>query len=286
MKKIFWYVLLIFIIVVIISLIVITERKTEVEIKSEKPKNEKTEKLSLLNNIDKKIDYFNYNYLDRYINYKNSNSNLDDIDIIIRVNIGLDQPFYQNTKQSNKLNDITILINKYIYLPEDYVPNNLTNISPGFSKSTKQLVYEAKEAFEKMANAAKEQGYTIRVISAYRSYDYQKGLYDNYVQKDGVKLADTYSARPGFSEHQTGLVVDIDNGKVDFNNFENTKEFNWMKENAHIYGFILRYPKDKENITGYDYESWHYRYVGKDIATFIKENNLTFDEYYIKYISK
>lgn len=284
MKKIFWYVLLIFIVVVTLTLVVIISKKTD--IKQEKPQDEKQEKLKLLNNIDKKIDYFHYTYLDRYIAYKQKNSLLSDMDIVTRVNLGLDQPFYQNTRQSNQLNKTTILVNKYIYLPEDYVPNNLTTISSDFSSSTRQLVYEAKEAFEKMASAAKEQGYTIRAISAYRSYEYQKGLYDNYVQKDGVELADTYSARPGFSEHQTGLVVDIDNGTVDYNNFESTEEFKWMDENAQNYGFILRYPKDKECITGYDYESWHYRYVGKEIATFIKNNNLTYDEYYARYIDK
>ncbi len=284
MKKIFWYLLLVFIVVVIISLIIITEKKNPVQ--NEKTKNVKTEKLSLLNNIDKKLDYFNYNYLDRYVQYKKCNPSLSDTDIITRVNIGLDKPFYQNTKLSNKLNKITILVNKYIYLPEDYTPNNLTNIKEEFTNSTRQLVYEAKEAFEKMATAAKDQNYTIRAISAYRSYDYQKGLYDNYVKKDGIEKADTYSARPGYSEHQTGLVVDIDNAKTDYNNFETTEEFKWMQENAHNYGFILRYPKDKENITGYEYESWHYRYVGKEIATFIINNNLTFDEYYIRYIEK
>ncbi len=284
MKKIFWYVLLIFIVVVTLTLVVIISKKTD--IKQEKPQDEKQEKLKLLNNIDKKIDYFHYTYLDRYIAYKQKNSLLSDMDIVTRVNLGLDQPFYQNTRQSNQLNKTTILVNKYIYLPEDYVPNNLTTISSDFSSSTRQLVYEAKEAFEKMASAAKEQGYTIRAISAYRSYEYQKGLYDNYVQKDGVELADTYSARPGFSEHQTGLVVDIDNGTVDYNNFESTEEFKWMDENAQNYGFILRYPKDKECITGYNYESWHYRYVGKEIATFIKNNNLTYDEYYARYIDK
>lgn len=283
MKKIFWYSLLIFTAVVIITLVVIIEKKVEVK---EQPKDEKKEKLELLNNIDKKIDYFHYSYLDRYVEYKQKNLSLSDIDIITRVNLGLDQPFYQNTRQSDKLNKTTILVNKYIYLPEDYVPNNLVNISSEFSSSTRQLVYEAKDAFEKMATAAKEQGYTIRAISAYRSYEYQKGLYDNYVQKDGQELADTYSARPGYSEHQTGLVIDIDNGKTDYNNFESTEEFKWMEENAATYGFILRYPKDKECITGYDYESWHYRYVGKEIAIFIKNNNLTFDEYYVRYIDK
>lgn len=284
MKKLFWYVLLIFVVVVIISLVTFIEKKSNNENKS--TNNETTNKLAYLNNIDKKIDYFNYQYLERYVNYKKCNPTLSDIDIVTRVNLNLDIPYYQNTRQSNKLNQTTILVNKYIYLPEDYIPNNLTTISSDFTSSTRQLVYEAKEAFEKMATAAKEQGYTIRVISAYRSYEYQKGLYDNYVNKDGIEKADTYSARPGHSEHQTGLVIDIDNGKVDYNNFESTEEFKWMEENAHTYGFILRYPKGKENITGYSYESWHYRYVGETIATFIKNNNLTLDEYYIRYIDK
>lgn len=284
MKKVFWYFLLVFIIVVILSLIFIIDKK--IDQKEEPTQDETKEKLSLLNNIDRKIDYFHYQYLDRYLDYKEKHSNLMDIDIITRVNLGLDSPFYQDTKQSDKLNKITILVNKYIYLPEDYIPNNLTKISSEFSSSTKELVYEAKEAFEKMAISAKEEGYSIRAISAYRSYSYQKGLYDNYVSQDGVELADTYSARPGYSEHQTGLVVDVDNGKVDFNRFEETEEFNWMNSHAHEYGFILRYPKGKEDITGYDYEAWHYRYVGKEIATFMKNNNLTFDEYYARYIDK
>ena len=284
MKKIFWYVLLIFIVIVTITLVVIIDKK--IDIKKNPIKDERKEKLELLNNIDKKIDYFKYSYLDRYIDYKKKCNTLSDIDIITRVNLGLDQPFYQNTKKSIKLNQNTILVNKYIYLPEDYIPDKLTTISKEFSSSTKGLTYEAKEAFEKMAKSAKEQGYTIRAISAYRSYEYQKNLYDNYVKQDGVELADTYSARPGFSEHQTGLVVDIDNGKTDFNHFENTEEFKWMQKNAQTFGFILRYPKGKEDITGYDYEAWHYRYVGENIATFMNNNNLTLDEYYARYIDK
>ena len=284
MKKAFWYVLITFITIVIISLVVIIDKK--VAAPTENKVDEKTEKLKLLNNVDKKIDYFHYQYLDRYIDYKKKNPSLSDIDIVTRVNIGLDQPFYQNTRQSNKLNQNSILVNKYIYLPDDYVPSNLETISSNFSNSNKMLVYEAKEQFEKMATAALKENYRIRAISAYRSYQYQKGLYDSYQKQDGTSKADTYSARPGYSEHQTGLVVDIDNEKVDYNDFETTEEFNWMQKNAHLFGFILRYPKDKEDITGYSYESWHYRYVGVEIASFIKENNLTLDEYYVRYIEK
>jgi len=103
-------------------------------------------------------------------------------------------------------------------------------------------------------------------------------------ERDGVEEADTYSARPGFSEHQTGLTVDVDNAKLSYTDFDKTNEFKWMMENAHRFGFILRYPKDKEDITGYSYESWHYRYVGVDIATYIYEHNITLDEYYVRFI--
>lgn len=284
MKKIFWYVLLIFIGVVVVSLIVFVDKK--VNHTNKNTTNEKTDKLNYLNNIDKKIDYFNYQYLDRYVDYKKYNTTLSDVDVITRVNLNLDVPYYQNTRQSTKLNKTDILVNKYIYLPSDYVPNNLTELSSKFTDSNKLLVYEAKEAFEKMATKAKEDGYNLRVISAYRSYEYQTTLYDNYVKKDGVDKADKYSARPGHSEHQTGLVIDIDNISTNYENFESTEEFKWMMDNSYKYGFILRYPEGKENITGYDYESWHYRYVGEKIANFIVSNNLTFDEYYVRYIDK
>ena len=109
-------------------------------------------------------------------------------------------------------------------------------------------------------------------------------LYQNYVAQDGIAAADTYSARPGYSEHQSGLVVDIDNGKVPYTSFETTKEYTWMVDHAYQFGFILRYPKGTDAITGYQFEAWHYRYVGKEIALKIKNTHLTFDEYYARYL--
>ncbi|MBE6147500.1 MAG: D-alanyl-D-alanine carboxypeptidase family protein [Firmicutes bacterium] len=234
--------------------------------------------------IENIIPYYKQELENRYQSYKDKNPNLTEEEIITNVNIGLDSPFYTNTKQTDLSNHITLLTNKYLYLPEDYIPKNLESINKNFTNGTKQLVKEAKIAFEKMATDAKQEGYNIRAISAYRSYSYQQVLYQKYVLNDGPEKADTYSARPGFSEHQTGLVVDIDNIKRDFNNFESTEEFKWMTNNAHDYGFILRYPKGKEHITGYQYEAWHYRYVGEKIAKNIKKENTTYDEYYIKYL--
>jgi len=244
------------------------------------------EKLKILGNINKKISYFKDDYIDRYIEYKTKNKKLSNSRIVLEVNMGLDKDFYTNIYPSPNQNTHFILVNKYYYLEKNYKPDKLEKIDSKYSFGEKYLANVARISFECLAKKAKEEGLTIRAVSTYRSYDYQSNLYNNYVKEDGVSNADKYSARPGFSEHQTGLAVDVDNGVSGYNNFENTKEFTWMMENAHKYGFILRYPKDKEYITGYIYEAWHYRYVGVEVATFIHKNNLTYEEYYFKYIDK
>ena len=103
-------------------------------------------------------------------------------------------------------------------------------------------------------------------------------LYDKYVKKDGIKAADTYSARPGHSEHQTGLAIDLKNMALKKTRLSES-DFDWLEANAHKYGFIVRFPKDKEQITGYKFENWHIRYVGKEAATEIMDKNLTLEEY-------
>lgn len=230
------------------------------------------------------VPYYHSNYLTRYQKYKESYPELSDQEIVTRVNIGLDNSFYTNTKETPFLNTTYLLTNKYLYMPASYIPLNLEYINENYTSGKRQLVKEARISFEQMAKNAEIEGFTIRAISAYRSYQYQKDLYERYVSEDGVDKADTYSARPGFSEHQTGLVVDVDNRVTSYTSFHDTKEFVWMQNNAYKYGFILRYPEGCENITGYTYESWHYRYVGIEIATKMKELGLTFDEYYVQYI--
>lgn len=235
-------------------------------------------------NAFSKFSYYKEDLLQRYEDYKIKNDSLSDEDIVTQVNIGLDQPYYTNTEKTPFLNKNYILSNKYFYMDSTYVPDNLEKIDSLYSKGERLLVHDARIEFEQMAKDAKNQGYTIRAMSAYRSYQYQENLYNRYVKEDGVREADTYSARPGFSEHQTGLVVDIDNNSSIYTKFGDTKEFQWMMENAYKYGFILRYPEGREHITGYTYESWHYRYVGREIAGQMRKENLTFDEYYMRYL--
>ena len=198
-------------------------------------------------------------------------------DAIIQVNIGLNNPFYTNTKETIDQGILT-LVNKYNYVKRNYVPSNLIEIS-GL-----KINKEAYEAYLKMQEDIEKEGLSIRIISAYRSFDYQENLYNNYLKYETRSLVDTYSARAGYSEHHTGLAIDIDNNKLNYNKFYLTKEFLWMQDNAYKYGFILRYPKDKEKITGYSYEPWHYRYVGKEIAEYIKKHNSTYEEYYYEFI--
>lgn len=175
--------------------------------------------------------------------------------------------------------DILVLVNKERKLPSDYIPKDLEEIDIQYANENKYLVKEAKNAFEKLSEDAKKEGYLIVAASAYRDYEYQKELYDYYVKEKGIDYASKCSAPPGHSEHQTGLAVDVMGSNLDYDEFESSMEFPWMKENAHKYGFILRYPKGKEEITGFKYEPWHYRYVGVEAATYLYTNHLTLEEY-------
>ena len=193
------------------------------------------------------------------------------------------------TKDCNiKKNEITIikspesldvLVNKYNKLNSDYVPNDLKIIPLDYSNSDKYLREEAANNFIKLSSDASNLGYKIIITSAYRSYEYQNKLYSDYKEKYDLEYTSSCCAQAGFSEHQTGLAIDVMGSNNDYHKFFESKEFEWMINNAHKYGFILRYPKDKENITGFKYEPWHYRYVGITLATYIYENNITLEEY-------
>ena len=143
-----------------------------------------------------------------------------------------------------------------------------------------------KNAFEELAKNAKKEGYTILIVSSYRTYQDQEDVWKDYKASFGTKKADAYAARAGSSEHETGLAIDVADYNDKNDKFEATESFKWMQTNAHKYGYILRYPKGKENITGYSYEPWHYRYVGIDTATKVYNEGITYDEYYEYYLKK
>ena len=239
----------------------------------------------IVNDIKKKYPFYKIEYQNEYQEFQKKN-NCSEKDAIIMVNIGLNRPFYDNPKEVKDLNNLTVLVNKYNYLPKNYVPNNLVSLDQ-YAKKGISLNSVAYDNFKKMANDAyKEDNLKLRIVSSYRSFKYQENLYNKYLKYETQEIVDTYSARAGFSEHQTGLAIDIDNEMLSYNKFHLTQEFTWMMKNAYKYGFILRYPLGKEKITGYKYEPWHYRYVGKKISTYIHNHNITYEEYYYEFIDK
>lgn len=232
-----------------------------------------------------KEDYFIYENLANYIDYKNKNNDKSISEIIALVNVGRNQDFYTNVQKTDTSKENLMLVNKYNSLDKDFKFDDIVDVSIQHCYGSQKIRKEVYDKFKEMFNAAKKENLTIIINSSYRTYDYQKGLWERYADTNGEDWADSYAARAGHSEHQTGLAIDVTTyGVVKQEDFETTDEFKWLQEHAHEYGFILRYPKDKENITGYDYESWHYRYVGENIATEIFEKNITFDEYYAYYL--
>lgn len=180
---------------------------------------------------------------------------------------------------------LLILVNKNNYLDKNYIPEDLKAIAyfaKDRSAESRFMRAEAADHFNRMVELAKEAGIEIVMTTAYRSYGFQSVLYNNYVAKYGQAEADKFSAKPGFSEHQTGLSVDVSAPSVGYalkESFDQTTEWKWLTENMTDYGFILRYPKGKTGITGYMYEPWHLRYVGTEIAKIITDENITFEEY-------
>ncbi|WP_157265721.1 M15 family metallopeptidase [Paenibacillus sp. FJAT-27812] len=182
--------------------------------------------------------------------------------------------------------EIAVLVNKQHKLPEEYNPSDLVFPDVRFIFSEKiekrKMRQEAATALENMFKAAENDSIQLAGVSAYRSHSTQKTLFERYVKRDGLEKARTYSAFPGTSEHETGLAIDVSgsDGKCAAADcFADTKEAAWLKKHAHEYGFIIRYPEGKEEITGYQYEPWHIRYVGKDTAAKIAESGETLEEY-------
>ena len=175
------------------------------------------------------------------------------------------------TKQSNGEADLSLgiqmVVNKKHKLPANYNPGE----NPNAGEKVRELIKKMQELGFSISNQ----------YSGFRSYEYQTQLYQNYVNKDGKEAADTYSARPGYSEHQTGLAFDILNGAGGLlgENPQDEKAIEWLHSHAHEYGFIVRFLEGKEAITGYQAEAWHLRYVG-DIAEKIYTSNLTLEEYF------
>lgn len=188
--------------------------------------------------------------------------------------------------QGDKSSEYLVLVNKTHKIADRKPPEDLitlkTGSKPGITTENNKLRKVPAKHFYNLVKGAEAKGLEIVVTSAYRPYDYQKKLHDRYENADGSVKANTYSAKAGYSEHETGLCLDVSSPSVNYNlaqAYGTTEEGKWLAEHAHRYGFIIRYPKGKEKITGYDYEPWHIRYVGKDAAAEIYKKKQTLEEY-------
>ena len=231
--------------------------------------------------ITQEDDFFKYHGTEGY-----------DYDYIVaKANVGALEPYYENSKKADIDKNYSMLVNKYFELGMDYKPDDLVKIDwkyrTGMANDHIYIREEVYNAYLEMWNAAKnEQNIYLLAHSGFRDAKSQLEIYKDYEEKHGTSYADSIAARAGYSEHQTGLALDIyAKENQSQSTFKDSKAYKWLIENCYKYGFILRYPDGKHELTGYNYESWHYRYVGKELAKKVYDSGLTYDEYYTYYIA-
>lgn len=233
-----------------------------------------------------KEDYFIFDNLDKYLDYIKENGSIESNRIVSIVNSNASNGWYNGVVETDVSKDILMLVNKFNGLDETYEPDDLKKVSLSYAYAGKQVREILYDDLIEMLDDAKDSGYKIVVDQGYRSYEDQLEAYNDYANSKGETYADEIAARAGHSEYQTGLSILFTPYNKIIEDVGGNAEHQWLLENAHKYGFILRYPEGKEDITGFSYDPWRFRYVGVDVATKIYNENITFDEYYEFYINK
>lgn len=229
------------------------------------------------------VDYAKLSNYDRYLKYSDETGE-DEETTVLYVNLDMDKEDYNDFVDIDKFS-IDMLVNKHRKLDSDFVPSDLVEIDEKYaSEEGMRANKEAINAFMQMFKAATKENLGLVINSSYRSYSDQEEICESYRELYGDNYVERYVAKPGFSEHQTGLAFDI--GSTSSRIFADSKEYEWLQDNAYKYGFILRFSKKYENVTGFRNEPWHYRYVGKKIAKYIYEHNITLEEYYVTFLDK
>ena len=229
------------------------------------------------------VPYAKIENYDRYVKYADEMGEDEEVTVLY-VNLDMDKEEYTDYVEVTEFS-IDMLVNKHRKLGEKFEPNDLMTIPSDYASDddikSSRLSFNA---YKKMSDAAKKEGYEIVINSGYRSYKDQEDIANTYLNAYGQSYVDKFVAKPGYSEHQTGLAFDIGSRKK--NVFAESDEYNWMKENAWKYGFIERFTKQYEPITGFRSEAWHYRYVGEKIAKVIHDDPMAYEEYFAVYIDK
>lgn len=227
-----------------------------------------------------KEKYFRFDKLDEYLDYSKEESSLSMSEIITKINTYTNLEFYSQIFNTDTNKKELMMVNKYYKLDETYEPSDLVEVSSRYAYSGKYVSESILENLEEMLDAAREVNYKLVVSQGYRSYEDQASMYESYSSANGEEAADSFVSRPGHSDYQTGLSFDLQPYNKTVEDPETNEEHIWLVSNAYKYGFIFRYPDGVSEITGFKYYPWRLRYVGVDAATYIYNNNITFEEYY------
>lgn len=232
-----------------------------------------------------KEKYFIYDNLEKYLSYYKENNNLTPAKVVGIVNTKADAGWYSKVNNTDTSKGKLMLVNKFYSLKEDYVPEDLVDVPGSYAYDGIKVSKTMYDGLTSMLDAAKNAGYTILVDQGYRSYTEQLSIYNDIKNIGDVEEADKVAARPGHSEYQTGLSVSLGvYGNPEANN--TSDEYKWLVNNSYRYGFILRFPENSEDITGFKSENWRFRFVGTDASSKIHRESITFDEYYEYYLNK
>lgn len=232
-----------------------------------------------------KEKYFIYENLNRYLDYAASNTSVETKDIVSIVNVSADQEWYSNVKETDTSKGEIMIVNKFNGLSEEYVPEDIMNVSGTYGYAGRKVSKSIYDDLTLMLDSAKNDGYTMLIEQGYRSYADQADAYKTIEDSSGTAAADRQAARAGHSEYQTGLGISLNVYKV--TEGKNASEgATWLLENSYKYGFIIRYPEGTSDITGFSDDAWRLRYVGREVAEKIHEENITFDEYYAYYVNR
>ena len=223
---------------------------------------------------DSQIPFFDIENVERYAQYGANHPDMAADEVVWRVNNHLDKEKYGFDVLVEDCHSLYVLVNKYFKLPDDFCPKDLVDVDGILMRS------DAALAFTQMRDKAKAEGFSINAVNAYRSLEEQQNMYDYFCSTQSPELADASCARPGYSEHHTGLAIDIEGSIPGGRNIHKTPEAAWVRKNCYQYGFIVRYLPETVEITGSMAEPWHLRYVGKEVSRDMREKNInTFEEY-------
>ena len=228
------------------------------------------------------IYYADRKKYDRYDKYAKLNPDMEISDVVWRVDANLDKEFYDEdyVKVADYESSAPLLINKFNRVSDKYKPKTLVTIEGNYLSTP-----ATAQAYKDMLSDMKKEEMKVYVVSSYRDVNYQKKLHNNYLKNEPAEKVDSYSARPGYSEHHTGRALDISHIQNNLDAFEGSEEAEWVYNNCYKYGFIVRYKEAQTDVTGYIFEPWHITYVGKEIAETMKNEGIeTLEEYVVKYV--